>query len=226
MLAPHTPLLHTATSPPVKETPARRRFVDALIGAFVGVAIVAIAGRPLSGQASSTPEAMLVAQRITEADALLTTTSSLVSANSVVTFEGGVYDDKHGERCGSCGDGCDGCDNQDCGFCGNACCRLRFTFTNTSIMTTEVAAQLKHAVLDRGGPDGYVPLIAAASTFFVPSPLHALPPSTRSPLNLSTASFPQPAILDPHALPPLLAHQVPTPLFAVNTSFSAATGPR
>lgn len=70
--------------------------------------------------------------------------------------------DQAGTRCGTCGDDCDGCGFEDCGFCGTACCRLRVIFTDIGITTSEVQAQLLHAMENNGGPDGrYLPCVMA-----------------------------------------------------------------
>ena len=63
-------------------------------------------------------------------------------------------DNQEGTRCGTCGEGCAGCDHQDCGFYGNAGCRLRVTLTDSDVTTSDLAMQLQHAIEHNNGPDG------------------------------------------------------------------------
>uniref|UniRef100_A0A7S2UYH6 Uncharacterized protein n=1 Tax=Fibrocapsa japonica TaxID=94617 RepID=A0A7S2UYH6_9STRA len=44
------------------------------------------------------------------------------------------------------------CDNQDCGSCGNACCRLEFFFPS---METDTLATALNSTVQIGGPGGY-----------------------------------------------------------------------
>eukprot|EP00933_Yihiella_yeosuensis_P007497 TRINITY_DN112573_c0_g1_i1.p1 TRINITY_DN112573_c0_g1~~TRINITY_DN112573_c0_g1_i1.p1 ORF type:complete len:189 (-),score=35.35 TRINITY_DN112573_c0_g1_i1:89-655(-) len=56
---------------------------------------------------------------------------------------------------GTCGQGSPSkvsdCQNNDCGSCGNACCRLSFTVEES----TEEAVKLLNESMAKGGPDGY-----------------------------------------------------------------------